>query len=121
MVTKYRVIETTGKVSGQNTILLDEPLTDIDQTKIRIMIWLEPEIIKTPGVCGGDARIRNTRIPIWTLVSLKKQGESDDDLLKNYPTLTKEDLQNAWKYYEVHHDEIENNIKEQDEAFNNEA
>ncbi|NES22447.1 MAG: DUF433 domain-containing protein [Symploca sp. SIO3E6] len=27
-------------------------------------------IQKTPGVCGGNARIRNTRIAVWTLISL---------------------------------------------------
>lgn len=26
-------------------------------------------IKKTPGVCGGDACIGNTRIPVWSLVS----------------------------------------------------
>jgi hypothetical protein len=31
-------------------------------------------IQSTPGVCGGYARIRNTRIPVWTLVSLHQQG-----------------------------------------------
>jgi hypothetical protein len=31
-------------------------------------------IQSTPGVCGGNARIRNTRIPVWTLVSLHQQG-----------------------------------------------
>ncbi|MEM9266804.1 MAG: DUF433 domain-containing protein [Cyanobacteria bacterium P01_F01_bin.13] len=28
-------------------------------------------IQKRPGVCGGYARIRNTRIPVWTLVSFQ--------------------------------------------------
>jgi Protein of unknown function (DUF433) len=27
-------------------------------------------IQKTAGVCGGYARIRNTRIPVWTIISL---------------------------------------------------
>ena len=31
-------------------------------------------IRKTPGVCGGHARVRNTRIAVWTLVSLVNQG-----------------------------------------------
>lgn len=31
-------------------------------------------IQKTLGVCGGHARIRNTRISVWTLISLAKQG-----------------------------------------------
>jgi len=31
----------------------------------------------TTGVCGGNACIRNTRIPVWTLVSLRSQGATD--------------------------------------------
>ena len=28
-------------------------------------------IQKTPGVCGGYACVRQTRIPVWTLVSFR--------------------------------------------------
>ena len=38
---------------------------------------------KTPGVCGGHACIRNTRIPVWVLVSLRQQGANDRELLEN--------------------------------------
>jgi uncharacterized protein (DUF433 family) len=31
-------------------------------------------IEKTLNVCGGDACIRDTRIPVWLLVSYQKQG-----------------------------------------------
>ena len=32
-----------------------------------IKFWLG--IQKTPGLCGGDACIRQTRIPVWVLVN----------------------------------------------------
>ena len=56
-------------------------------------------IQSTPGVCGGKARIRNTRIPVWTLVSLHQQGAREAELLRNYPGLSDRDLENAWRYY----------------------
>ena len=61
-------------------------------------------IQSTPGVCGGNARIRNTRIPVWTLVSLHQQGA---ELLRNYPGLSDRDLENAWRYYDRHREEID--------------
>ncbi|MBH8567071.1 DUF433 domain-containing protein [Nostoc sp. CENA67] len=64
-------------------------------------------IQKTPGVCGGNARIRDTRIPVWTLVSFRQQGASEEELLRNYPVLTPEDLKIAWSYYEEHAQEID--------------
>lgn len=51
-------------------------------------------IRKTAGVCGGEACIRNTRIPVWVLVSLKRQGIQNSDLLRNYPDLN---LDTTWR------------------------
>jgi uncharacterized protein (DUF433 family) len=34
-------------------------------------------IQKTVGVCGGSARIRDTRITVRTLVSFRQQGMTD--------------------------------------------
>ena len=45
---------------------------------------------KTPEVCGGDARIRNTRHSVWGLVEWRKLGLSDDKILEHQPDLTPE-------------------------------
>ena len=65
---------------------------------------------KTPGVCGGHARIRSTRIPIWTLISLQHQGADDNELLHNFPSLTPFDLSVARAYYVSHTEEIDRAI-----------
>ncbi|MBS9384630.1 MAG: DUF433 domain-containing protein [Dolichospermum sp. BR01] len=70
---------------------------------------------KTPGVCGGHARIQNTRIPVWILVSFRQQGANDAELLQNYPSLTPEDLTTAWDYYQQHTSEIDLAIVAQNE------
>ncbi|NEQ30703.1 MAG: DUF433 domain-containing protein [Leptolyngbya sp. SIO4C5] len=70
-------------------------------------------IEKTPGVMGGDACIRQTRIPVWLLVSLRGQGATEADLLEDYPGLTAQDLTNAWLYAEVNSNEIEAAIQRQ--------
>ena len=69
------------------------------------------EIIqKTEGICGGHACIRNTRIPVWTLVSLRQQGATEQELLSNYSGLTLEDLTAVWGYYYNHKSEINQTI-----------
>ncbi|MFM7192590.1 MAG: DUF433 domain-containing protein [Microcystaceae cyanobacterium] len=72
-------------------------------------------IEKTPGICGGQACIVNTRIPVWVLVEARRLGYSDADLLTSYPTITATDLANAWVYAAAHTDEIDL-IIEQNEA-----
>jgi uncharacterized protein (DUF433 family) len=75
-----------------------------------------PGIEKTPGVCGGVACIIRTRIPVRTLVTFKKMGLPDQKLLANYPTLRHQDLSNAWAYYLAFKEEIELEIRENEEA-----
>lgn len=94
--------------------------TQLIDSLVQIIVALTPEentllqekllarsIQLTPGVCGGYARIRNTRIPIWTLVSFRHQGADEAELLRNYPTLTSLDLNAAWIYYDTHSTEID--------------
>jgi uncharacterized protein (DUF433 family) len=73
-------------------------------------------IEKTKGVCGGSACIIRTRIPVWTLVSLKNDGAADAILLDAYPSLRQQDLNNAWAYYKAQKKEIDLDIKENHEA-----
>ena len=75
-----------------------------------------PGIQKTSGVMGGDACIRQTRIPIWLLVSLRQQGATETYLLEDYPDLTAADLTNAWLYAEANSSEIQTALRRQDAA-----
>jgi uncharacterized protein (DUF433 family) len=72
-------------------------------------------IEKTPGVCGGDACISGTRIPVWVLVNARNLGISEAQLLKDYPTLSATDLANAWVYATVYPEEITTAIRENEE------
>ncbi|MCZ6679801.1 MAG: DUF433 domain-containing protein [Candidatus Poribacteria bacterium] len=69
-----------------------------------------------PGVCGGEPRIVRTRIPVWVLEQARRLGTSEADLLQAYPTLRAEDLTNAWAYIRAHGEEIEGQIRENEEA-----
>jgi uncharacterized protein (DUF433 family) len=73
-------------------------------------------INKTPGVMGGDACIRETRIPVWLLENYRRLGWSEAQILDNYPTLQAADLVNAWAYIEAHQAEIDRAIQEHEEA-----
>ena len=74
--------------------------------------WIQ----KTPGVIGGDACIRNTRIAVWMLVEGRHVGMSDARLLEAHPSLTQADLDIAWDYYARQGAEIDQAIEENDEA-----
>jgi uncharacterized protein (DUF433 family) len=73
-------------------------------------------IQNTPGVTSTEACIRKTRIPVWLLVSYRRQSATDAHILEGHPDLSAVDLVNAFSYAEVYPDEIERAIREQEEA-----
>src|SRR5260370_41539993 len=75
-----------------------------------------PGIERTPEVCGGEACIVRTRIPVWVLERARQLGSTEGDLLYAYPTLRAQDLVNAWAYVDAHRDEIDLQIRENEEA-----
>ncbi|MBI4334062.1 MAG: DUF433 domain-containing protein [Chloroflexi bacterium] len=51
-----------------------------------------------PNVCHGQPCIKGTRIMVWIIVSCIANGDSVEDVLKAYPSLTREDVQAALLY-----------------------
>ena len=68
-------------------------------------------IEKTQNVVGGEARITNTRIPVWVLENYRRLGWSEANILENYPTLHAADLVNAWLYVQANMEEINRAIQ----------
>ena len=75
-----------------------------------------PGTASVPDVCGGEPCIVRTRIPVWVLVQARQLGASEADLLRSYPTLRAEDLTNAWAYFRLYREEIEQQIRENEKA-----
>lgn len=74
-------------------------------------VLIAKTIQKTAGVCGGHARIRNTRIAVWTIISFVHQGMEEEALLYHFPSLTPFDLLAARHYYRTNFTEIDSLIK----------
>ena len=70
----------------------------------------------SPGVCGGEPCVRNTRHTVSGLVEWKQQGLTDARILEHHPDLTPADLDAAWAYYATHREEIDQAIKEAADA-----
>ena len=45
-----------------------------------------------PRVCGGQACVKKTRIPVHQIVRMLANGDSVNDLLQEYPSLKREDV-----------------------------
>jgi len=51
-----------------------------------------PVISMSPDVMGGTPVFAGTRVPVQTLLDYLKAGESIDDFLDGFPTVTKEQV-----------------------------
>jgi uncharacterized protein (DUF433 family) len=74
-------------------------------------------IVHTPGVVGGRARIDRTRISVWLLVEMAREGISPGEIVAQYPDLglSVADISAALTYAELHSSEIQRDIREQDD------
>lgn len=91
--------------------------------KAQVLKWLVqdladafPGIESRPDVCGGEACIVRTRIPVWLLENARRSGVSEQILLSSHPALRAEDLVNAWNYARSHAAEIDRQIRENETA-----
>lgn len=94
-----------------------------DAEKAQVMKWAVeqlggtfPGIDSRPEVCGGKPCIVRTRIPVWVLEQARRLGASEESLLAGYPTLRRDDLQNAWAYARTHAAAIDSQIRENEAA-----
>jgi uncharacterized protein (DUF433 family) len=49
-------------------------------------------ILVDPNICHGQACIKGTRMPVHQIVKMLANGDTIEDLLKEYPSITREDI-----------------------------
>jgi len=55
-------------------------------------------ISSDPDILHGKPCIKGTRIPVYLIVSLVAEGETVENIIKDYPSLTPEDIKAALRY-----------------------
>jgi len=77
-------------------------------------------ITKTPGVCGGNSCIAGTRVRVMDIVIWhERTGWSADEIVSQIPTVTLSDVYAALAYYFDHRQEVEEDIRLNDEIAEN--
>ena len=55
-------------------------------------------IVSNPAILGGKPCVKGTRISVEFILELVASGASRDDIVKAYPNLTPEDVEQALRY-----------------------
>ena len=53
---------------------------------------MHERIIIDPNICHGQACIRNTRIPVHQIVHMLANGDTIEELLKEFPAVERDDI-----------------------------
>lgn len=59
---------------------------------------LNSKITIDPNVCNGKPTVRHKRITVQTILEFLSSGDSVEEILANYPTLTEEDIYACLKF-----------------------
>ena len=59
---------------------------------------MNDRITINPQVCHGQACIQGTRIPVFQILRMLACGDSVEDLLQEYPSVTHEDILSCIDY-----------------------
>ena len=51
-----------------------------------------------PNICHGQACVKGTRLPVHQIVRMLANGDAVEDLLAEYPSLTREDIMSCLDY-----------------------
>jgi uncharacterized protein (DUF433 family) len=55
-------------------------------------------ILIDPRICHGKPCVKGTRIMVWLVVQYLAHGDSAEDILAAYPSLSREDIQACLAY-----------------------
>lgn len=55
----------------------------------------QDRIVRDPNVVGGEAVIRGTRVTLRTVLASLAEGDTVEEVLSDFPTLTEEDVRAA--------------------------
>lgn len=56
------------------------------------------KIVRDPEICGGQPTIKGTRVLVLDILDWLKEGESFEEILENFPSITREDIQEILAY-----------------------
>jgi uncharacterized protein (DUF433 family) len=52
----------------------------------------DERFMRDPSICGGETVIRGTRVTLRTILASLAEGAAEDEILRNFPALTRDDL-----------------------------
>ncbi len=59
---------------------------------------IEKYIWRNPEICGGKPVFRGTRIPVYLILDMLREGATIEEIIEAYPSLTPKHIKAALEY-----------------------
>lgn len=59
---------------------------------------MNDRISADPDVCGGEPHLKGTRVPVHVVLSHLAAGDTEDVILQNFPSISREDIRACLEY-----------------------
>ncbi len=79
--------------------------------KNEILSFLNGSITLNPEICNGKPTIRGTRITVQTILEFLSAGDSAEEVLQQYPSLTNEDIKACLAFAHIDATSTKNSYK----------
>jgi len=76
-----------------------------------------PHIVRNPDILAGEPTIAGTRIAVRNIIERARYMPIIEELCETYPHLTREEVEEAFAFYDDHRAEIDRYIAENDAAL----
>lgn len=105
-----------GDLEAGSQEIREQVNASIQRSAAQLRAPATEHITKTPGVCGGKACVAGTRVRVMDVVIWHERlGWSADEIVSQIPGVTLSDVHAALAYYFDHREEIEEDIRRNDE------
>jgi len=64
----------------------------------KAVIIIGKHIVADPKICHGKPTFAGTRVMVWQVLEMLASGESQKEIIKAFPSLTKEHIKSALEY-----------------------
>ncbi len=80
-----------------------------------------PHIVRNPDILAGEPTIAGTRIAVRNIVEAARHTRDIEELCADYPTATREAIEEALAFYTDYQDEIDAYIADNEAAMISDA
>jgi uncharacterized protein (DUF433 family) len=60
-----------------------------------VMMTLDQLAVRDPGICGGEVTLRGTRVTLRTVLASLADGDSIEQVIRSFPTLSEEQVRSV--------------------------